>query len=193
AILVFEQATGRRPGSARAVLVIRAAVARAHEKARLREPAHRASQVRAIHGEHLKSLTRNAANPTGDLGGCAVPGHANGILVGGQPRLAGGESVYRTQRNPRLSIRASAGGAEDVSHDGDADQRGPEHVETHPEPEQEASTRLRQRRHGSLPGTGRRCATSQATTSEICCDVNGAAAPSSRQSGIPRSERPAIT
>src|SRR5262249_5906596 len=112
AILVLEQTTRRRPGSARAVLVIRAAVTRAHEEARLREPAHRTSEVRAIHGEHLKSFTVDAPHPAGDLGGRAVPGDADGILIGGQSRLAGRESVYWPQRDPRLSIRASAGGAE---------------------------------------------------------------------------------
>ncbi len=51
---VFEQAALRRPGCARAVPVICSAVARAHEKARLRKPPHRAAQVRAINREYLE-------------------------------------------------------------------------------------------------------------------------------------------
>ncbi len=58
-VLVLEQSALRRPGSARAILVVHAAVARAHEQARLREPAHRASEVRAVDGEDLELSRRD--------------------------------------------------------------------------------------------------------------------------------------
>src|SRR3989442_8429173 len=149
--------------------------------------------MRAVHGEHLEPLTLDVPHPAGDLRRRAVPRDAAWILVRRQARLARGESADGTERDPRLPVGASAGRPEDVSDDWNTDQGGAEHVQRDAEPEQESSARLRAWRHGSLPGAGRRCATSQATTSETCCGVSGAAAPSSRQSGMPRSERPAMT
>src|SRR5438445_3170615 len=149
--------------------------------------------MRAVHGEHLKPLTLDVAHPTGDLRGRAVPRDAGRILVRCQSSRARGEAADRTERDPGLPIGAPARWPEDISHDRDADQGGAEYVQADAEPEQESSSRLRAWRHGSLPGAGRRCATSQATTSETCCGISGAAAPSSRQSGMPRSERPAMT
>src|SRR5262249_8461261 len=128
-----------------------------------------------------------------DLGRRAVPGDADGILVRRQPRLPRRESTDRAELDPRLPVSAPAGPAENVADDGDADEGGPQHVQEDAETEQEASARLRWWRHWSLPGTGRRWATTHATTSETFCGVNGAVAPSPRQSGIPRSERPAMT
>src|SRR6266542_487432 len=149
--------------------------------------------MRAIHGEHLKPLTLDVADPAGDLRGDAVPRDANGILVRRQARLAGGKGARRTERDPGLAVAGPGARAHEVAHDRDADQQGAEPIEHDAQPEQKSPARLDAWRHGSLPGTGRRCATSQATTSETCCGVNGVAVSPSRQSGIPRSERPAMT
>ena len=61
---ILKQAARRRSGGARAVLVIHAAVTGAHEQSRLREPAHRASQVSAVDGEDLKLLARAGGAPS---------------------------------------------------------------------------------------------------------------------------------
>ena len=67
----------RRPRGARAVGVVDAAVARAHEEARLREPAHRAAEVRAVDrrrpGTGRPSMRRTQQ---GIFAGLAVPRHA---------------------------------------------------------------------------------------------------------------------
>src|SRR6185436_1504407 len=55
-------------GRARAVLVIDATVARAHEEVRLGKPAHRAAEVHAVDGEHLEVLAVDVANPAGNVG-----------------------------------------------------------------------------------------------------------------------------
>src|SRR6266849_5983468 len=148
--------------------------------------------MRAIHGEHLKPVALDVTHPARDLGRRTVPRDADGILVRRQARLAGGESTDRTELDPRLPVSAPAGRAEDVADDRDADEGGTQHVQEDAEAKQEASARLRCWRHWSLPGTGRRCATSHATTSETCCGVNRAVPPAPRQSGMPRSERPAM-
>ena len=48
---VARERVGRRAGGDAAVLVVDAAVAGAHEEARLWHPAHRAAEVGAVHGE----------------------------------------------------------------------------------------------------------------------------------------------
>src|SRR5262245_18763285 len=149
--------------------------------------------MRAIHGEHLKPIALDVADPARDLGGRTVPCDADGILVRCQAGLPRGKSTDRTELDPRLPVGAPARPAEDVADDRNTDEGGAQHVQEDTEAEQEASARLRWWRHWSLPGTGRRWATTHATTSETCCGVNGAVPPSPRQSGIPRSERPAMT
>src|SRR5207247_988546 len=150
-------------------------------------------QMCAIHGEHLKPVALDVTHPACDLGRRTVPRDAGGILVRRQAGLTRGESTDRTELDPRLPVNAPAGRAEDVADDRDADEGGTQHVQVDAEAEQETSARLRCLGHWSLPGTGRRCATSHATTSETCCGVNGVAPPSPRQSGISRSDRPAMT
>ena len=66
-VVVLEQSALRRSGGARAVLVIGAAVAGTHEEVRLREPANRTSQVRAVDGEDLESLVVNISDPACDV------------------------------------------------------------------------------------------------------------------------------
>src|SRR5262245_49703352 len=87
-VLVLEQAARRRPRRMGAVLVVHAAVARAHEQARLREPAHRAAEVRAVDREDLELLGLHAAHPARDLGRRPVPRDSKRIVVDGEPRLS---------------------------------------------------------------------------------------------------------
>src|SRR5262249_26480802 len=142
-VLVFEQSARRRARGARAVLVVRAAVAGAHEQARLLEPAHRASEMRAIHREDLIPVTVDVAHPARDLRRRAVPRDADRILVRGQTRLARGESARCSELDPGLPVAASGRRSEEIADDGNADQRGPQHVQAEAEPEQESPARLR--------------------------------------------------
>src|SRR5207237_8506371 len=80
-VLVLEEAPGRRAGGARAVLVVRAAVAGAHEEPRLREPSHGAAEVRAVDREHLKVVAADPTHPARDLRRWPIPGHAERVLV----------------------------------------------------------------------------------------------------------------
>ena len=50
----------------RTILIVSAAVTWAHEEIRLREPANRASKMRAINGEDLEILTIDISNPAGE-------------------------------------------------------------------------------------------------------------------------------
>src|SRR6185295_3280078 len=85
---ILEQTTLGRPRGARAVAVVRPAVARTHEEAGLREPADRAAQVRAVDREHLELVARDAPHPGGSAGGLAVGGGYEGVAERDQPRLA---------------------------------------------------------------------------------------------------------
>src|SRR5271168_1932698 len=60
---IFKEAALRRTRSARAVAVISSAVARAHEQAGLREPAHRTPQVRTVDSKYLELVASNAPHP----------------------------------------------------------------------------------------------------------------------------------
>src|SRR5580658_284291 len=78
-VFVFEKATLGRAGGARAVLVVRASVARTQKKLRLREPAHRAAEMRTVDGEDLEIVAGDAANPAGNVSGFAIPVGRDGI------------------------------------------------------------------------------------------------------------------
>src|SRR5262249_23667002 len=87
-VRIRKQSALRRSGSARAIRIIGAAVARAHEKTGLGEPADRAPEVSAVDGKDLKCLARYVANPTGNVGSLAVPGTNKRIAERCQARLA---------------------------------------------------------------------------------------------------------
>ena len=86
-----------------AVFVIGASVARAHEKLRLREPAHRAAKMGAVDGEDLKLPCIDAAHPAGDFGGVAVVEAADRTAEVDQPRLADGEVADGADGDPGAS------------------------------------------------------------------------------------------
>src|ERR1700734_1859942 len=83
-VVIFEQSAFGGAGSARTILIINATMARAHEQARLRKPAHRTPQMRAVDGEDLKILPVHVANPAGDIRRVSVPWIHNGISIRGQ-------------------------------------------------------------------------------------------------------------
>src|SRR5262245_20538161 len=114
--------------------------------------------MRAIHGEHLESVSIDVAHPARDLGRRTVPRDADGILVRRQARLPRGESPDLTELYPRLPVCAPARRAEDIADDRDTNQGSPQHVQEDAEAEQETPARLRCWCHWSLPGTGRRWA-----------------------------------
>src|SRR4249920_3684939 len=73
-----------------------------HKQARLLEPAHRATEMRAIDREHLKLLPIESPYPAGNIGRGAVPGRGERISVRGQARLALGEGGQGPELNPFL-------------------------------------------------------------------------------------------
>ena len=73
-VLVLEEPAWRRARGARAVGVVGAAVARAHEEARLREPAHRTAEVRAVDREDLELRRPPSSSPSTGCRAVAVPG-----------------------------------------------------------------------------------------------------------------------
>src|SRR5579871_5513570 len=79
-----------------------------HEQSRLREPAHRTAEVRAVDGEDLKALALHAPHPAWNLVGFAIPCIADGVRVLGQARLALGEFVEFAQGDPLAITVVSA-------------------------------------------------------------------------------------
>src|SRR5437660_12808170 len=132
---IFEQATIRRSGGARAVRVVGATVTRAHEQVRLREPTDGAPEVRAVDREDLELLAREMTHPARDRRGLAVPRVHHGVPIGGETRLALRERDERAEREPRLVSRPALArdGREDVAHDRYAQERGDDRVEAAPE------------------------------------------------------------
>src|SRR5882724_11311807 len=71
--LVLKESARRRPRSARPVVVIDPAVAGAHEEPGFREPADRASEVGAVHREHLEAIIGHPPHVTRHHRGRTVP------------------------------------------------------------------------------------------------------------------------
>src|SRR5207245_8219226 len=92
-VAILEQTTLRRSGGARAVRVVGATVARAHEQVRLREPTDGAPQVRAVDREDLELLASETTHPARDRRGLAIPRVHHGVPIGGETRLALREPV----------------------------------------------------------------------------------------------------
>src|SRR5215467_2683843 len=140
-VLVLEEPARRRSGGARAVLVVDAAVTGAHEELGLREPAHGTAKVGTVDREDLEALAVDAPHPARDLGGVAVPLHAERVLVMGEAGLSDREAVHPAQLDPGLAATEPPGGGKDVADDGDAHKDGAEGVESQAEFEEEAASR----------------------------------------------------
>src|SRR5882724_3723973 len=92
----------RRPGCPRAVLIIRPAMAGAHEQPRGYEPADGAAEMRAVDRQHLKLLALESSDPAGDLRGGPIPGDVERVFVCGQPRLPLAEAFEGAELDPCL-------------------------------------------------------------------------------------------
>src|SRR5262245_247169 len=88
--VVLEEAARRRSRGPGAVLVVDAAVARAHEQLRLGEPPDRAAQVGAVDREDLESAPGDVPDPARGLRRRPVPGPVVRVLVDGEPGLPDG-------------------------------------------------------------------------------------------------------
>src|SRR6201998_4125957 len=100
-VLIFEEAALGGTESTRAISVIDATVAGAHEKSRLREPADGTSEMRAVNGEDLERRGIDMPHPARDFRGVAIPGVVIGIFVCGEPCFSHGESIDGPKRYPR--------------------------------------------------------------------------------------------
>ena len=145
--LVVEEPARRRAGGPLAIRVVRAAVAGTHEEPRLREPANRTPEVRAIDREDLKFLSLQAPHPARDVTGGAVPGPGERIAERREPRLAFGECVDVPQRNPRerFDHLLLARGRREKADERDAEQDAGQRVQGDAQ-FQEAAARHRARR-----------------------------------------------
>src|SRR5262249_20225274 len=103
-VRILEQSPLWRSGSAAAIGVIRAAVTGAHEKRRLWEPAHRASEVCAIDGKPLDLPAPPPPNPARDVCRLAIPGVHHRIAIGREPRFAFGKVIEPAERDPGLRV-----------------------------------------------------------------------------------------
>ena len=122
-----EEPARRRAGGAFAVGVIDAAVAGAHEQARLGEPLDRAAEVGAVDGQDqervrlrlvgLLLVAALVADEDAGMGHHAVPRLADGVVEGHQARLAGRE--IRDAPHGQPSDRGLAG-PEEVADEGEA-------------------------------------------------------------------------
>src|SRR6266446_4140279 len=73
-VLVREQPTRWRARSTRAIGIVDPPMTGTQKQARRLEPAHRATEMRAIDRKHLKLLALQPPHPAGDVGCCPVPG-----------------------------------------------------------------------------------------------------------------------
>src|SRR5664279_4819626 len=85
---------------ARSVLVVHAAVTRAHKQTGLREPTDRASKVSTVNSEDLKLIALHATNPARNVVGFSVGNTGDGILKLCQASLPFGKLVEFTESDP---------------------------------------------------------------------------------------------
>src|SRR5262249_54950117 len=85
---IFEEPPLRRPGSARAVAIIGAAMAGTHEQAGLRKPANRAAQVGTVDGKHLELVALNTPHPARRVCGLTVRRRHIRIAERREPRFS---------------------------------------------------------------------------------------------------------
>src|ERR1700733_1570745 len=119
-ICVLEQATFRRSGSARTVLIVGASVAWAQEQTRLWKPTDGTSQVRAVDGKHLEFFSVDAAHPAGNVRCFSIRGIHDWVSICGKPGLARWKFVKRSQREPFLGARPpfATQGRKKITNDG---------------------------------------------------------------------------
>ena len=110
-VAIFKQAALRRPGGAGTVRIVDAAVARAHEQARLREPTDRTTQMRAIDREDLELLSRRRDAPSRECSRFLHPMGRGADSNVARRVSPSGNLLERAEREPgfipRVSVRES--------------------------------------------------------------------------------------
>src|SRR5579875_1472784 len=114
-VLVFIQPARRRSRGSRAVFVVSSAVTRTQNQSGFLEPAHRTSQMRAVDGEHLKLVARQAAHPTGNVGRLPVPWACVRVAISGKARRLLGKIFESAKGNPGSRIFSLYEAREDES------------------------------------------------------------------------------
>ena len=99
-VFVFEQSPFRRSGRASAVRVVGTAMAGAHEKLRLGEPANRTAKVGTVDREDLKCGSTYSAHPARRLRGLTVLGMSRRTLEFSESRLPLWELIETPKRDP---------------------------------------------------------------------------------------------
>src|ERR1700692_762086 len=102
-VAILKQTALRRSRGARSVGIVGAPMTWAHEETGLREPANRASQMRAIDREDLELIAVDATHPAGDFRGLAIRWISVGASIGREPRLAFRELAEGSKREPRVA------------------------------------------------------------------------------------------
>src|SRR6266567_553888 len=110
-----------------------------HKQTRLLEPAHGATEMRAIDRKHLELLTIEPPYPAGDICCGAVPGRGEWIAVRGQARLGLGEVGQWTELNPFLQCLV-AETREHVPDNRDCYKGRCHSIERHPQAEEKTAT-----------------------------------------------------
>src|SRR5260370_21646821 len=93
-VFVLKQSSLRRTGRAGAVLVVRTAMAWAHEQPRLRKPTNGTSEVRAINRKHLEGFPIDISNPACEVCSRSVGRGDDGSSISGEPSLSRRKSIY---------------------------------------------------------------------------------------------------
>src|SRR5579871_6566451 len=99
-VRIFEQAALRWTRGPRAVTVVSAAMAGAHEEPGLWKPANRTAQMGAVDGEDLELVACNSPYPTSCIRRLAVGRPHVGVPECGQPCLALREFANEAERHP---------------------------------------------------------------------------------------------
>src|ERR1700688_884188 len=118
-VAILKQTALRRSRGARSVGIVGTPMTWAHEETGLREPANRASQMRAIDREDLELIAVDAAHPAGDFRGLAIRWIGVGASISREPCLAFRELDEGAKRDTRFAPRALAvhHRREKVAHD----------------------------------------------------------------------------
>src|SRR5262249_41107103 len=132
---IFEQTTLRRPRGARAIAIVRAAVAWTHEQTRLWEPADGAAEMRAVDCENLKLLAGDTPHPAGGVHGLAVGWHHVGILKCSQPGFTLRKFTDFADRHPGEvgAVAAACDRREQILDDRNCERRSYHCVEENPQ------------------------------------------------------------
>jgi hypothetical protein len=104
-------------------------MARAKKEVRLRKPAHRAAQVRAVDGENLELAVIDVSDPTGSFGGFTGPGIDIRIAVRSETSLPRWELFDGAQRDPRFVLLIASDWREQVSNNGDGERNAGDPIE----------------------------------------------------------------